>query len=106
MSHESNGLPIELILAQFGAFADQVQPSLASFKNYFPEAFVTLYTDRTQSAPGGVDAVRRVKPPFPKEQPRYAWRSNDFYKVIGLLESQADIAIAMDCDMQIISGEV
>jgi hypothetical protein len=106
MSHVSSAPTVELILAQFATFADRVQPSLASFKQYFPEAFVTLYTDGSQIAPAGIDIVRRVRPPFAGDDQRYGWRSSDLYKVTGLLESQADIAIAVDCDMFIVSDDV
>jgi hypothetical protein len=105
MIAETSNLTVELILAQFAAFASQVQPSLDSFKKHFPEASVTLYTDGDQIAVERIDSIKRVRPPFAENHERYAWRSNDFYKVTGLLESQADIAIAVDCDMLFVSSD-
>lgn len=80
---------------------DRLNPTLRSFRQQFPSAKVTLYTDFDHRA-DGIDTVR-VTPPFDTGHPRYGWRSHDFYQAYGLLQSSADIAIAMDSDMLIVS---
>jgi hypothetical protein len=97
---------IEVILAQFGSRAEQVEPSLTSFTTYFPQASVTLYTDRTLGCSPRNVTIRRVRPPFSAQHDRYGWHCSDLYKVRGLLQSPADLAIAVDCDMYIVSDEV
>lgn len=98
-------MTIEIVMAQFGERASALQPSLDSFRQYFPEAAFVLYTDRLESA-SGVDTVRVVAPPYPRTDARYGNRSNDLYKAIGLLESKADVAIAVDSDMVIVADAV
>ena len=79
---------------------------MGSFSAYFPEASLTLYTDQTpRCRPPTVD-LRLVRPPFSAAHDRYGWHCSDFYKVRGLLESSAEVAIAVDCDMYIVSDEV
>ena len=103
---------IELVMAEFGAerqnaggadFRDseRLNPTLDSFREQFPDARVTLYTDFDYAA-DGIDTVV-VDPPFDRAHPRYGWRANNYYHVYGLLQSSADVAIAMDSDMLIVS---
>lgn len=97
---------IELVMAQFGARADELEPTLSSFTKFFPEASVTLYTDRVLSQPPAIVNVQLVEPPFSPTHERYGWRCSDYYKAYGLLTSSAEVAIAVDCDMYIVSDEV
>jgi hypothetical protein len=98
---------IEVILAQFGTRANELEPSLSSFTAYFPEASVTLYTDQTPRSRPQIAKLQLVRPPFSAaHDERYGWRCSDLYKVRGLLQSSADLAIAVDCDMYIVSDEV
>ena len=91
---------IDLILAHFDEFVFEVEPALSSFRKYFPETRVVLYTDdKTHSYPKGVDEVREVVPPYERDHPRYGWRASDLYRGVGLLESDADLAIYIDSDM-------
>lgn len=91
---------IELIMAEFwsGDNAARLTPSLTtdSLRRYFPAANVKLMGDRESGR----------ESPFDKDHPRYGWRSNDYFKVVGLLESTHDIAIAVDADMRFVSEEV
>jgi hypothetical protein len=105
MSREDMALT-ELVFAQFGSKSTTVEPSLSSFKTYFSEAKTTLYTDCETNTVKGIDRLITVSPPYNKTDPRYANRSNDLYKGIGLLESKADIAIALDADMLVVSDHV
>lgn len=84
--------------------ADALNPTLDSFQRVFPRAAVTLYADQDLDFGPGVKVVR-VNSPFSRAHQRYGWRSNDYYKGFGLLQSSADIAIAMDSDMQIVSDD-
>ncbi len=97
---------VDLILAQFGSRADEVEPSLSSFTKHFPESSVTLYTDQAPAPRPRIHTIKRVKPPFSADHPRYGWRCSDLYKIRGLLDSPADLAIAVDCDMRVVSEEV
>jgi len=95
-----------LILAQFGDKAHIVEPSLTSFRRHFPEATTSLYTDSGFSSIPGIERVLNVIPPFAKNDTRYGWHASDLYKVRGLLNSTADLAIAIDCDMEVVSTDV
>jgi hypothetical protein len=103
---------IELVMSEFGAErrnaggasfgADsRLNPTLGSFRQQFPDARVTLYADFDHSEEG-IEAVV-VDPPFDRSHPRYGWRAHDYYQAYGLLRSSADVAIAMDSDMLIVS---
>lgn len=108
-------MSVELVMSEFGAArlnaggaaldaADRLNPTLSGFLSLFPDAQVVLYTDQETAALPGVRIVK-VRPPFSSEHPRYGWRAHDYYQVHGLLESRADVAIAMDADMKIVSGD-
>jgi len=97
---------IELVLAQFGEKAGVLEPSLSSFKKYFPNAPVTLYTDVNLEGTPNIDKIRVVSPPFRRDDTRYGWHSSNLYKVVGLLESRAEVAIAFDCDMVVFSKDI
>jgi len=100
MSDFENSLTI--VMAQFGDRRRELQPSLSSFRRYFPEAVFRLYTDERFSC-DGVD-VRQVKVPFSGYR-RYN-RTNNHYKLVGLIDADTDIAIAIDSDMDIVSADV
>ncbi len=85
-------------LSQF----DRLNPTLETFRNIFPNAQVTLYTDQTLQSYAGVKIVK-VSPPFDRVAARYGWRAHDYYQAFGMLQSTADVAVAMDSDMLIVS---
>lgn len=100
-------MDIEIIFAEFGSNRgnagdaklpkDRLQPSMGSFKEHFPEARFTVYTDQPWKTE---DAT--VKPsvcPFDTRHDRYGWRCNDYFQAYGLITSTADVAIAMDSDL-------
>jgi hypothetical protein len=104
---------IELIMSEFGrerknaggrVFADsaRLDPTLTSFRERFPAAAVTLYTDSDFEVDEGVNVVS-IDPPFDRAHPRYGWRAHDYYQAYGLLNARADGAIAMDSDMLVVS---
>jgi hypothetical protein len=80
---------------------DRLDPALRSFRDQFPVARVKLYTDFDYEMEG-ITTIR-VTPPFDSAHPRYGWRSHDYYQAYGLLHSSADVAVAMDSDMLIVS---
>jgi hypothetical protein len=103
---------IELIMSEFGperrnaggaAFEAEgrLDPTLSGFRQLFPDGRVTLYTD-ADIREDGVETVA-VDPPFDRSHPRYGWRAHDYHQALGLLRSTAEIAIAMDSDMLIVS---
>lgn len=104
---------IELIMSEFGSTrrnaggaelsaGSRLNPTFDSFRRIFPQAAVTLFTDAELQAGEGVRVVR-VDPPFLRGHQRYGWRSHDYYQAFGMLQSSADVAIAMDSDMMIVS---
>lgn len=104
---------VELVMSEFGGtrqnaggaefgMGDRLNPTLASFRAIFPDARVTLYTDRHDlTADKGIETVL-VDPPFSRSELRYGWRAHDYYQAYGMLQSHADVAIAMDSDMLIV----
>lgn len=106
---------IELIFAEFGESRynngdaklplDRLEPSLSSFMKYFPEATATVYTDQDWPDTDRY-RVAKVDPPFDRSHPRYGNRANDYYDAHGLLESSADVAIALDSDLVVVSDRV
>lgn len=108
-----NNPNIELVMSEFGparanaggaqlSASDRLNPTLDSFRRIFPDALVTVFSDQDLSVVDGVRTVK-VSPPFSPDAPRYGWRSHDYFQAFGMLESTADIAIAMDSDMVVVS---
>lgn len=104
---------VELIMSEFGddrvncggadlPSSNRLNPTLDSFLKLLPFSKVTLYTDTDIKFRERVNVIR-VDPPFDKRHPRYGWRAHDYYQAKGLLESTANIAIAMDSDMVILN---
>lgn len=112
---------VEIIFSEFGprAAANQrwetemprLHPTYASIEAYFPEASIVVYTDQPDLANDYPDIeVRYIDvnndSPFSTRNPRYGWHCCDYYQIIGLLESKADIAISVDSDIMFTSDEV
>ena len=108
----------QLIMAEFGPGArsrlffkkhsleKRLNPTFQSFFNFFPKAKLTLYTDQSylqRYASDYIEVKYIERTPFKKDHARYHWRCNDYYKVIGLKESLADVALSLDADMRIVS---
>ena len=94
-------MKIEHILCHFGDRRKfDLEPALSSFKFFFPEARVILYTDAKSAAPSdGIDEIVEVASPYDRDHPRYGWRSSNLIRAVGLLASKADVAIYSDADM-------
>jgi hypothetical protein len=106
---------VELIMSEFGSMRsnaggnnlsdyERLEPTLSSFLKIFPEASVKLYSDSVLLVHERVEVIT-VDPPFEPRAKRYGWRAHDYYQARGLLKSNADIAVAMDADMLIVSDE-
>ncbi len=80
-------MTLAVVLAEFG----RPTPDLEQFRRYFPEASIQYHTD----CPDVFEPHRR-----------WPWRMNDYWKVRKALDSGADIAIAFDGDMRIVSERV
>ncbi len=94
---------VALVLSAFGDAAPPIGPVVSGFRRTFPTASVTLYTDADATV-DGVE-IRRVTPPFDRSDPRYADRASDHFRARGLLDSDADVAVAMAGDLRIVSDE-
>lgn len=106
---------VELVMSEFranrhnagGALLradDRLNPTLDTFLAVFPDAQVTVYTDSDLGLPSRVRCIK-VDPPFSQSHERYGWRAHDYYQAFGLLQSTADVAVAMDADMKIVSPD-
>tara|TARA_Y100000004_G_C8957856_1_gene431678 strand:+ start:1142 stop:1909 length:768 start_codon:yes stop_codon:yes gene_type:complete len=110
---------VNLVMAEFGANRnnaggnnlsnkDRLNPSLDSFLRIFKredlEISVTVYTDHPGEDTAIIKYVKK-DPIYNNVHPRFGWRCNDYYKVLALLESNADIAISLDSDMFVLSTE-
>ncbi|MCI5117038.1 MAG: hypothetical protein D3913_03590 [Candidatus Electrothrix sp. LOE1_4_5] len=104
---------LELVMSEFGGSrknagggklsrSERLNPTLDSFRQVFPAASVTLYTDQDLAEKSDIRVVK-VSSPFSLDDPRYGWRSHDYYQAVGMLDSSADVAIGMDSDMLIVS---
>ena len=111
---------IEFIFSEFGdrSVSNQkwvgnigrLDPTYSSVKEYFPEAKLTLYTDREELINTykdvNVNLIDVNSSPFSKSNHRWGWHCCDYYEAMGLLNSKADIAISVDSDLMFISNEV
>lgn len=93
---------IDIIFAEFG----KVDVNLENVRKYFPDARIVLYTDVTTKIHSGFDEINIVLSPFRKSDSRYGNRMNDYWQIAGMIWSDADICIALDADMLIVSEEV
>ena len=83
----------------------RLDPSLSSFKKYFPNAKFTVYTDFDINIEG-VNVIKSISPISEKEHPRYLYRTADYFKFISLIDSKADFKCVIDTDMFIASPEI
>ncbi len=107
---------IELIMAEFGQDRkncgntnlgkySRLEPTLSTMLKFFPNLKLTVYTDYDMKISYSNSEIRKVQPIFKKHK-RYGNRCNDYYKILGLLESKYDISISMDSDMFIYSDDI
>ena len=103
-------MELEIIFSEFGSRnqANQrwrnplprLDPTYSSIKQHFPEAKLTLYTDRPEIKSDYKDIEVKVidveNSPFNKNNHRWGWHCCDYYHAFGLLNYIADIAISVD----------
>ena len=94
-------MTIEIIFAEFG----KIEVDTDHFRKYFPEAKLTLISDRKNQA-NGFDHKHSVLPSFDKHERRYGNRMNDLWQIAAMFRSEADICLAFDADVRIISEEI
>ena len=111
-------MSLEIIFAEFGsrsnsnqpAFNDglRLDPTYSSIKKYFPEAKITLYTDRKEIGEVYPDVELNVVDGNLFDRSHHKWGAFccDYYEIYGLLNSKADVAISMDSDLMFVSDEV
>ena len=91
-----------LFRSEFGT----VNVDVEHFRHYFPEATFTLISDRKHDIKG-FDKKFYVYPTFKKEEdPRYGWHMNDLWQIAWMFRSEADICIAFDADVRIVSDQI
>lgn len=86
---------------------NRLDPSISTLKQYFPEAKYTVYSDFDLIIPETV--LKKINIPIlqnHKDHPRHFYHLADYYKFKGLLDSEADIAIAIDSDMFVLNENI
>lgn len=110
-------MSITLIMAEFGKNRvncggtnlknfNRLDPALSSMLKYFPDLKLVVYTDFDIKIDLPNVRIKIVKSIFDKNHNRYGNRCNDYYKVLGLLEAETEVAVCIDSDMLIYSREV
>ena len=113
-------MSLEIICAEFGPRKNnnnlefrmpRLDPTYTNVKNYFPDAKITLYTDRPEITNDYPDVNLHLvdvekDTPFSKNHPYWGWFCCDYFQIYGLLNSQEKIAISMDSDLMFVSDEV
>ena len=93
----------------------RLDPTYQSVKSFFPEANIICYSDDESIGDGYDVEVRHIdseSTPFDKDyregsgKLKWGYHCCDYYQIKGLLESTADVAIAMDSDLMFVSDEV
>lgn len=85
----------------------RLDPSLTSLRKYFPNAKYTVYSDFDLNIEGVI--LKKLNPPVlqdKKHLKRHFYHLADYYKFKGMVESDADIAIAIDSDMFVWNEEI
>ncbi|VDH17142.1 Uncharacterised protein [Algoriella xinjiangensis] len=111
-----NSLSIEFLFAEFGEDRvngggstfdekNRLDPSLKTLRHYFPNAKYTVYSDFDLNI-DGVNLIKVKSPVHQPEHPRYGYRTADYYKFMGLVNSEADFKCVLDTDMQIVSSDI
>jgi hypothetical protein len=111
---------VELLFCEFGPdrgthggvtfSGGRLDPSLSSFKRYFPNSSVRVITDtpdnyREYSSLSNF-SVEVVQPQIDKGDKRWGYRCSDLYRAIGMLESKSDICIYLDTDLFVCNDRV
>lgn len=82
---------VDIILAEFNT--GRTEPTVSSVKKYIPSVNLMVYNE-----------VNTPNNLFDPKHERWGNRMNDYWKVKGLLNSEADVAIAMDADMKVVNA--
>lgn len=116
---------IEIIFAEFGPNRgdhggvkiknDRLDPSYQTFKKYFPNASIKVYTDYPDNFKNYVESdsnftISKVDINdydfLNNSHPRRGYRCSDYFRIIGMLESKYDYCIYTDSDMYVCSQDV
>lgn len=84
---------------------ERIDPTFTSLKKYFPKAKYTVFTDFDLKIKG-VNIMKVDSPVVDPENLRFGYRTGNYFKFKGLLESEADFKCALDSDMQILSSKI
>lgn len=109
-------LSIEFIFTEFGeervnaggadfSEKNRLEPSLIGIKKFFPNAKITVFTDFDWGATEF--NIQKVKSPVvDPEHPRFGYRTGNYFKFKGLIESEANFVCALDSDMFFVNENV
>lgn len=112
-----NQLDIEFVFTEFGKERvngggseldekHRLQPSLEGIKKYFPNARITVYTDFDWDDAKGITIKKVISPITDSENPRYAYRTVDYFKFLALSQATADFTCALDSDMFFVNENI
>ena len=110
-------MSINLIMAEFGDkrrntgdaslnHYKRLEPTLSTMLKYFPDLYLTVYTDYDIKVWYPDTKIKRVGPIGDPKHPRAPWRSSSYWKHYGLLESPHNFSVAMDADLYVYSSDV
>jgi hypothetical protein len=95
-------MKIDIIFAEFGV----VNVDVDHFRSYFPDARFILVTDaHSRIEKGKFDQKYTVNGPFGR-QFRYGNRMNDLWQIEAMFRSDADVCLAFDSDVRIVSDDI
>lgn len=112
-----NSYQYEFIFTEFGeervnaggavlSQQNRLEPSLSGIKKYFPNAKITVYTDFDWQNTDRLNIIKVQSPVAEADHPRFGYRTGNYFKFKGLVESKADFVCALDSDMFFVNENV
>lgn len=112
-----NSYQYEFIFTEFGeervnaggavlSQQNRLEPSLSGIKKYFPNAKITVYTDFDWQDTDRLNIIKVQSPVAEADHPRFGYRTGNYFKFKGLVESKADFVCALDSDMFFVNENV
>lgn len=117
-----NNKEIEIIFSEFGPnrgdhggvtfSGGRLDPSLSTFKNYFNNAHIKVYTDNKENFKEYENNIEIIEVDISKykfidkTKKRYGYHCSDYFRFVGMLESKAEVCIYTDTDMFVCSEDV
>ncbi len=85
---------------------NRLEPSLSGIKKFFPQATITVYTDFDWEDTEGLNIIKVKSPVSDPDHPRFGYRTGNYFKFKGLIESTTNFVCALDTDMYIVNENI